>query len=286
MKTILLPTDFSPNSISAARFAVEMFKDVKCQFYILNVQKASSFISDDFRTMSPSTTIYQTLIATAKTSISKLIKQLESPKNKNHSFEAMVDYDNFIDAINQACEMKGIDLIVMGTKGATGAERILFGSNTVRVMQRSKTPVLAIPNQCKFIGFEKIAFTSNYRTFYNKEELAPLIQLAELFSSKIDVVHMVEEEHLSREQENNKAFLDACFRFISHEFVDLEKHDIFDAVEDYIKKNDVKLLAMMSRRHSFFERLFTTHNVETFGFKVDVPMLVMENTGKLYAAPS
>ncbi|NND26688.1 MAG: hypothetical protein EX263_06585 [Flavobacteriaceae bacterium] len=284
MKIILLPTDFSVNSVNAIHYALDMYKDVVCRFYILNVQKASSFISDDFRTMSPSSTVYQTLIATTKLSLETLIDKLEKRKNPNHSFDAMVDYDNFIDAINQACEAKGVDLIIMGTKGATGAERIIFGSNTVRVMQRCATPVLAIPSGCKFSSIDKIAFTSNYKTFYKKDELGPLIQMAELFNAKIDVLHMVEEDHLTREQENNKAFIDACFRFVNHEFIDLEKRDVFEVVQDYVKANNINMLAMMSRRHSFLERLFTTHNVEEFGFRSDVPMLVMENTGELYSS--
>ena len=282
MKTILLPTDFSANSVKAMNYALDLFKDVVCKFYILNVQKASSFISDDFRTMSPSTTIYQTLIQTSKESIKEMIKTFEKRGVKGHSFEAMVDYDNFIDAINQACETKGVDLIVMGTHGATGAERILFGSNTVRVMQRCNRPVLAVPRNCEFTGIHKIAFTSNYQTLYHKEELMPLIQMAELFNAKIDILHMVEEDYLSREQENNKAFLDACFRFVNHEFIDLLETDLYKTVHDYMVENNVNMLAMMSRRHSFLERLFTQHNVETFGFKLDFPMLVMENTGTLY----
>jgi nucleotide-binding universal stress UspA family protein len=283
MKTILLPTDFSTNSINAIHYALDMFKDCVCEYYLLNVQKASAFISDDFRTMSPPTTIYQTLIATAKTSLKDLIVKLELRGNKKHSFKMIVDYDNFIDAINQACKLKGIELIVMGTKGATGAERFLFGSNTVRVMQRCKTPVLAIPQNCTYTAIDKIVFTSNYLTHYKKEELMPLIQIAELFHSKIDILHLIEEDFLSKDQENNKAFVDTCFKYVSHEFVDLEKHDFFETVENYIKNNDIKLLAMMGRKHSFFERLFVRHNVETFGFKVDVPMLLMQNTGKLFS---
>ena len=283
MKTILLPTDFSSNSLNAIDFAVDIFSDVICKFYILNVQKASSFISDDFRTMSPSTTIYQSLIANTKTAITEIIIKQESVKNQNHEFEAMVDYDNFVDAINQACLIKGIDLIVMGTKGATGAERVIFGSNAVRVMQRSIAPVLTIPEGCTFNGLDKIAFTSNYLSHYNDDELMPLMELAELYQSKIDVLHLVEEKHLSDEQENNKAFLDSLFRFVNHEFIALEESDIFDMVKSYVDTNNIKLLAMMSRKHSFLERLFTKHNVETFGFKLDIPMLVMENTAKLYS---
>ncbi len=282
MKSILLPTDFSNNSINAIKYALELFKGERCEFYILNVQKASSFVSDDLMTMQSSTTIYQNLIETAKTSINKIIVDFQKKyKVENHIYHSIVDYDNFVDAINQLVKAKNICLIVMGTKGATGAEKVIFGSNTVRVMQRSNCPVLAVPDNCKFKSLNKIAFTSNYLTIYKKEELKPLITLAKKFDSKIDVLHLTKGEHLTVGQENNRAFLDECFYNLNHEFINLANTDLFETVEHYILYNDIDLLAMMSRKHSFLERLFTKHNVETFAFKVSVPFLVMENTGKL-----
>ena len=39
MKNILLPTDFSQNSLNAINYAMELFKDTPCQFYLLNAFK-------------------------------------------------------------------------------------------------------------------------------------------------------------------------------------------------------------------------------------------------------
>ena len=100
--------------------------------------------------------------------------------------------------------------------------------------------------------------------------------------SKINILHVVEEERLSEDQENNKDYLDECFRFVNHEFIDLQNQDIYEGVSQFIEKNNIQLLAMMSRHHSFLERLFNTHNVERFGYKLPIPMLVMENTGQQY----
>jgi nucleotide-binding universal stress UspA family protein len=279
MKKILLPTDFSKNSLSAINYAMQLLKDVECEFYFLNIQKASSFVSDDLMTMSSSTTIYQTLIDTAKKSINNVINTVESHYNNDkHTFHSTVDYDNFIDAINQMCELKDIDLIIMGTKGATGAERVIFGSNTVRVMQRCGVPVLAIPNGCKFNGMQKLAFTTDYLSHYNEADLAILLGFVKQFNSKLDILHVKNAETLSQEKENVRAYLDELFTTISHEFVELNQEDIFKVVQDYIYNNQINMLAMTSKKYSFLERLFSRHNVEIFGFKIDVPFLVMEDT--------
>jgi len=282
MKSILLLTDFSSNSINAIHYALELFKGERCEFYLLNVQKTSSFVSDDLVAMEASTTIYQNLVETSKKSIKKIISDLNRKyKTENHIYHSIVDYDNFIEAIKQIVKAKDISLIVMGTKGATGAEKVIFGSNTVRVIQRCDCPVLAIPDNCKFRSLDKIAFTSNYLTHYKKSEIKPLVSLAKKFNSKIDVLHLTKGEHLSVNQENNRAFLDECFMSLKHEFINLCNTDLFKTVEHYILYNDIDLLAMMSRKHSFLERLFTKHNIETFAFQVSIPFLVMNNTGEL-----
>ncbi|WP_347925523.1 universal stress protein [Pontimicrobium sp. SW4] len=281
MKSILLPTDFSKNSINAINYAVELFKNEVCEFYVLNIQKASSFVSDDLMTMTSSATIYHTLIDIAKKSIKNVIDEVKETYNNDlHEFYSIVDYDNFVDGINQACETRQIDIIIMGTKGASGAEKVLFGSNTARVMQRCSTPVLAIPDGCKFIGLDKIAFTSNFSIKYNKEDFQSLLDISNLYTSSIDILHVTSDGELTSNQEDNRTFLDTLFGSLKHEFINIEESDIFKAIQDYIKDNSIKILAMTSRHHSFLERLFTRHLVETFAFKINIPFLVMENSNQ------
>lgn len=93
-------------------------------------------------------------------------------------------------------------------------------------------------------------------------------------------MHFTNEDNLTIDQESNRAFLDSCFSNLNHEFINLEKKDIFKTVHQYIEENNIKVLTMTSRKHSFLERLFTRHLVETFAFKIDIPFLVMENSNQ------
>jgi len=276
MKTILLPTDFSNNSLNAINYAMKMYEDTDCTFYILNIQKASSFVSDDLMTTSPSVNLYQAIIDTARKSLDNVIRSIkEKYNNPKHELISIVDYDNFIDAINQVCELKKVDLIIMGTKGASGLEKVIFGSNTVRVMQRGETPVLAVPNNYKYKKLNRVVFLSNYLTQYKKEELSTLLEMLHLFNSNLDFVHVSEGKTLTKAQEENMKLLSAFFGDTSNEFVNLKGNDVFKEVNDFIRINEISLLAMVNKKHSFFERLLTTHKVEDFGFKTNIPLLVM-----------
>ncbi|WP_396601489.1 universal stress protein [Algibacter sp. R77976] len=277
MKNILLPTDFSKNSINAIHYALEFFKNEKCQFYILNIQKASSFISDDMMVVNTSATIYKTLIDAAKKSINNIITTLNKDfKNNNHQFHSIVDYDNFVDSINQVIVKHDIDLIIMGTKGASGIAKVLFGSNTVRVMQRCVAPVLAIPDGYKFKKLENLAFATTNSECFNRGHLDVLSEIITLSHASAHILHLADQNHLVYETHDNEYFFKTNFSQGKHEFIDTSKGDMFNVVHNYIAKHNIDMLAIMNKKHSFFERIFTTHAVERFAFKIDIPLLVMQ----------
>jgi len=283
MKKILLPTDFSENSINAIHYALELFQNEACEFHILNVQKVSSFISDDLMAMHSSNILYDALISNSKKRIELLINNIETNySNALHEFSSNVDYDNFVDAINQNISANQIEIIVMGTRGDAKLDKRIFGSNTIRVIQRCNCPVVAIPNNYRYSQIKEVAFPSNYYTAFNPNDLSVLINLAEDNDYTVHAIHVKDSDHLTDFQENNRAFLDACFTNINHSFINLEKGDLFKSITSHVLYHNIGLLVMMIRKHSFWERLFTTHPVESFAFDLKVPFLVLKNSGEYY----
>lgn len=253
-----------------------MFKDVSCEFYIINVQKSSTFISDDMVVVSASATIYQTIVDAAKKSIKNLISKIKKKHNNTkHQFHSIVDYDNFIDSLNQTTKINNIDLIVMGTKGASGLEKVIFGSNTVRVMQRSNTPVLAIPEGCTYKDLNAVAFTSSFQSLYHQGDLKPLINLTKRCHSKLYVLHVSENDETTNNMNKGIDFFNEYFDDVVYEYMYATNNNVYKTIDNYIKDNNIKLLAMVGRKYSFLERFFSTHTVEKLASYIKIPFLVM-----------
>lgn len=281
MKTILLPTDFSKNSINAINYAVALCKHIECKFYILNVQKASTFISDDMMVPNATATIYNTIVDVAKKSINNIIIKIENKyNNKKHHFSAVVDYDNFIDSINQVSEKYNVDLIIMGTKGASGVSKILFGSNTVKVIQRSKVPVLAIPEHCEFSSLDKIGFITSFKTLYNFKNLKLLKYFTDLNYSELFILHALVNDDFASELDKNYDLFKQNFEKTIFKNLQVNDNNVYEAIHTFAKTNAVKMIAMCITKHSFFERLFIMHTFETIAFNIDVPFLVMKKSKK------
>ena len=166
MKRILLPTDFSENSLNAIHYALTFFKGIPCEFCFLNIQKPSEYVTGEIYTSSPTeSTIYDSVAKDHKEKLNELVLRYEKEyEQQPFTFDSIFDFDVFVDAIQQVVNTRSIELIIMGTNGATDAAEVLFGSNTLKVIRNVNCPILAIPEGFQYQQFASVLFT------YKKED--------------------------------------------------------------------------------------------------------------------
>lgn len=274
---VLLPTDFSLNAKYAIDYALKLFENEKVDFYLWHVIRASSYITDDLITVKPTSSIYDSVISGSKESIEGLKEDLINQfKNQKHTYHTLIDYDNFIDAMNQVIETEGIDLIVMGSKGSSNLEKMLFGSNTIQVIQRTCCPVLAVPYAEIFKPIHKIAFTSNYKTEYNEEAFEILRNIATIQHSEIEILHVYNDDSLTDIQRKNKKLIHDMLQNLPHQFVELDGKNLYDTIHNYLNGSLVNLLCITNKKHNFIERLFNISNVEIEVSNITMPLLVID----------
>ena len=159
MKRILVPTDFSDNAYSALYYATRLFNHEPCKFYILNTYDMDKPILKSIKEDKKDAN--QEL---RKESNEKLTETLHTivrdTEDYDHTFEAILSSEKLLDSIEETVEDKRIDLIVMGTKGATGAKGFFIGTNTSNIIEKIKCcPVLAVPHEFNFEEAKEVAFS-------------------------------------------------------------------------------------------------------------------------------
>src|ERR1700733_9867835 len=135
MKTILAPVDFSEASANSVSFAAELSRRSSARLVIVNIlQKGEDENETDAK-----------------------LKSLKSDIKKSFEVECETSFahGSLIPALKKIIAVQLPDLIVMGTKGASGLKKLLIGSNTVKVISNTRVPVLVIPEVARFKNFLK-----------------------------------------------------------------------------------------------------------------------------------
>lgn len=273
-KNILLPTDFSDNAWSAAVYAFNLYADQDVKFYFLNSIAISHGESRTFIT----SRYVDTMRKQAKSRLEDLQVRAESLKlNPNHSFEILLSTEDLSDTIKNSIKLYSIDLVIMGTKGATGFDRFFIGSNTVKTIQNIKDcPILMVPFDYEFNAPKHIAFSTDFKRKFEEKEIKALLDFADLYQAHIYVLHIDEKEKLDAKQNENVATLQTY----------LENHQYtFHWMQDYIKKSEVinnfiddlkiEVLAMVNYKHSIIENIVKEPIIKKIGYHPTVPFLVI-----------
>ncbi|GAL88547.1 universal stress protein [Jejuia pallidilutea] len=276
MKNILLPTDFSENSWNAITYALELFKNDVCTFYLLNTYTPAVY-HVEYVLVNPAQ--FGLVDSAKETSIKNLESFKEriqkAFKNPNHTVKTLSVFNSLVSEVKDQVAEKAIDTIVMGTKGATGAKEVLFGSNTVHVLNQAKCPVLAIPDSFKYENPHELLFPTDYEIEFKSHHLNPIFDIAKSHTSRVNVLHVSYGNDLSVLQQKNKDILESKLAKVANVFHDVSNLNVEEAILDFQMKNKINMLIMINNKHSFFENLFFKKLIHHIGFHIKTPFLVI-----------
>ena len=281
MKKILLPTDFSENAWNAIDYTVNYFKNEKCLFYILHTFTPTFYRVDYMMGGPVNSAIPDKEVERAQAGLEKTLADIQhNYSNKNHQYKTLSSFNILTDEIQEVTEREGIDIIAMGTQGATGAKEIFLGTRTVHVIKKASIPVLAIPTGYKFKEINTIVFPTDYATPYDKKALEFLANMSKLLKAKLIILNVKDDYVLNEEQTTNKKTLDVFFKSTDHSFQQVKGELMPNAIHEYVEKHRIGLLAIMNKKHSFLERLITKSTVDSIGYHSRIPFLVIPETWK------
>lgn len=275
MTRILLPTDFSKNSLSAIHYGLLLCKDIECNFYLLNAYMPP-FYHTEYLIGSPAQIGLGDIVQeNSRNDLESLKKKLEKEfKNPLHTFIPHSALNVLSSEVSRTVEAEHIDAIIMGTQGATGAKEILFGTNTVHIIKNAKCPVLVIPSGFEYESPEKILFPTDYEVDLSKKDLSFLLKIISTHVSEVNVMHVFTGFELEPIQQKNKKEIEKLLG--EHAlFHDVGSNEIIAAVNDFQIKQKINLLVMVQNKHTFLERLFIEPVIKKIGFHVTVPFMVI-----------
>ncbi|HAT63021.1 MAG TPA: universal stress protein UspA [Flavobacteriaceae bacterium] len=183
MKRILLPTDFSPQAENALKVAVQMAKKNDSEIYLLHSMEMPLHLANTNKGALPEALFF---IKLAEKQFAELMKK---PYLKKVKVKQTIGHGEIYDDISEAVKSNKIDLIVMGSHGASGFKEMFIGSNTEKVVRTSKIPVLVIKNEHKKFEVKDFVFATDFSNECKKPfEVAQ--KFAENFGATIHLLYV------------------------------------------------------------------------------------------------
>ena len=276
-KRILIPTDFSKNALNATRYALDLYSKLNCEFYFLNVFRLDSYSTDNLFIPEPGSSEYEAAKAVSEEGLVKLLDILKlHHDNPKHSYHTISSFNFLSEALMQIIAEKDIDLVVMGTQGATRSQSIIFGSNTVNAIEKIRAcPVLAVPEDIRFSSPREIVFPTDYKSAFKRKELAYLIEISKMHDTAIRVLYISKNAELNDEQKNNQKLLGEILGTLNHSFHTLSLKDVSDGLTGFVESRDSDMIAFINRKHFFFSSIFSKPLVKEIGYAATVPILAL-----------
>ena len=279
MRQILIPTDFSENAMNAIKYALELFKYERSEFYFMHAYEDEVY---NDKALSTRDTFEAVLRVVSKKSqknledILKIVKEI-SP-NPRHNYNIISAYNSLVDEADIIVDGKNIDIIVMGTRGETNDKKLTFGSHTLQVLKYVQCPVLSIPENFKYAQPKHILFPTNYLIPYKRRDLKLLCEMAIPFRAKIEMLYVTNCDKLSMRQEDNMQFIkdalcnnDASFNIVNNK-------NFIEAINNYITDNNIDMLVMVNTRHSYLENILFQSAIDILSLNIQIPLLALQNT--------
>jgi len=265
MKAILAPVDFSEASANALSFAAELAKRTSAHLFIVNV-----LIKDENE-------------QEAKTKLEAIESDLRNTFGPDLKFESSFAHGDLVTTLKKVIAVQQPDLLVMGTKGASGLKRILIGSNTVNLLANVTTPVLVIPEVARFEHFfnsgkNRIVLATDLDLLENDAAFDILKEIALLITNpKLRVVSVrPEKTGLSDLQRLNRDFILSLFNpEVQSERVTVFSSNVMSGINFYLNENsDTGLLAMVARDTG---HLIQRHYTREMASHTHLPLLILHD---------
>ena len=269
--TILVPTDFSDNAWVAIKYAAQLALDKKKKLILLHTFRP--FYSS-FTSMEHNVQMLEETKTIVKAEMDLLGEKLKS-QFPTLEFETKCLEGNLNEVIARESKEIPFELIVMGTKGATGLRYALMGSNTFDVINKSQIPVLAVPNKTNY-KLQKVGILSNYKN----SEIAVLNTFIKIAGHEfLPVLLHVHEDANGFEQAYAEAWKELVKDGTSLQELTYKVgrgENVRTAVNKMMEEEEIDLLLVTNNAKSFMKSLFGGDIVRALALKPQVPILFIK----------
>lgn len=278
MKTILFPTDFSDNANRALEYAVEIAALTQSKLQLLHVYTPIVSKSNLYSAL-----ITEEVADASQEAYLKLNVMAETITKEYPAIlcKTQVKMGEPVEEILLAASEHKADLIIMGTLGANKLSKMIFGSNTALIIEKSECPVLGVPAGCTYRPPKRILFATNF-SFKDLEGVKKLALIAQAFDAEIILGHVDvsidEENDESGSMENFMKEVVAVTSYPKISYHIVSDHNVSMGLDKIIDEASIDMFALSTHKRTWFEKIYNPSLTTKISHYTYIPLLAFHNT--------
>ncbi len=268
MHSILVPTDFSKNTHTALSYAIDLANQFGCKLILFNTYKlshrAGMYIG-----------VEKMMREESKVQMAELLREVRPLIKGDATVEGKVAKGEAIPTIIRAAKKLEINLIVMGTQGASGLKEVFIGSTTNGVIKGSKIPVLAVPSEYKYQAIKTVALSLDGESISSELSLESLRMIIYRYNADVRIFHITSPGQSVDVELKGK--LPKILSRIDHsvQLIEAESDQINQSIKHFVEEEKADLLCMIKRDRGFWGNLFHSSVTTREVFSSTVPLLIL-----------
>lgn len=268
MKKIIVPIDFSDTSINAAKFAIEMAKNIEgASITLYHVYSNISFSTLTSKDSSSRQMVSEAELKTLKDKIS----------NGFASISCVAEPGSFVENLSSYALGNHIDLVVMGITGSSKITQVFMGTNTLNVIRNISCPVMIIPPEAKYEGLKKAVLTSDFKDVARTTPFADISNIIDTFKPHLDILN-VDSEHfveLTDEFKIERVAMEDKLGKYNPEFSFIRSYDFVEGISTFVENRDIDVIVTVPHKHTLFNQLFVTSHTKKLAYHSRVPIIAI-----------
>lgn len=251
MKNILVPCDFSSASEHALRFALDIASKSLGEVTVLHVVNLTPDNVETLENNSCYADSMSILVELKHQALADFHEMTQKMVTGDTPVKFVVEQGLINQAVLKSVHQYNIDLVVMGTEGASGLHELFVGSKTEKIVRSSPVPVFAIHKNQKVERVKNIIFPTIIEL--NKNALIEKIKtLQTFFNARLHLLLVKTPDSKQKDQELKMALENLAKFYDLNNYTTVVKQGKteVDGIIKYARQLQFSIIAMSTHGHT------------------------------------
>ena len=264
---IILPIDFSDNSIKAFEFAIALAGKKEGEIILVHVIEAV------FDFASQASVAMESMHRDAE---ALMQKTLENHKDSGLTFKTIIKEGTASISIARIARELEATLVVMGTQGTSGIKLALIGSTTLNLIKESSVPVLVVPAESVAADIRKVALALEFAS-HEEKFIEWVVDMSQRWDRGVEFVHVQTDNDFEEDQgtKNLENLIASKYPGLPVKIHTFYAKTPIEGLDQFLEENENVMLVMCHEHKNLREQVLTSSQTIQMVFHSKVPLLVM-----------